>query len=139
PKLTSVTCSPRRTSPVTNSLVYVQTPPMVSAVTNMCIAPIPRLGVVFVPECHCSRAQRTEKCNGDARVPRPYRRARTRRSGYKAGCQETETWVPVHSPRRLGLSALPASGESGCDRHVQSKSSWPGPREFFRGHRPAIL
>src|ERR1700753_2788035 len=37
PKLTSVTCWPLRTSPVTNSRVYVQTPPRVSAVTKMCM------------------------------------------------------------------------------------------------------
>src|SRR5262244_1014418 len=37
PKLTSVTCSPRRISPATSSRVYVQTPPMVSAVTKMCM------------------------------------------------------------------------------------------------------
>src|SRR5258708_27341501 len=37
PKLTSVTLWPTRSSPATSSRVYVQTPPIVSAVTKMCM------------------------------------------------------------------------------------------------------
>src|SRR5205085_2653933 len=98
PKLISVTPMPRCDKPVTNSRVYVQTPPTVSAVTKTCI-PTPQCRTVSVPGCRCNLCPRKFACNNDGRAPTPDRPA-ARKAARTAEFQGTGTSALVRSPTR---------------------------------------
>src|SRR5450432_406970 len=97
--------------------------------------PVPLLGLVSAPGCHCILFGQTWWCRNRELVPTQHHRVEHQKFADTADFPETETWVLAHSPKRPWILDAPASSESACDRLSRSKSGSPVPTGPAHGRK----
>src|SRR5947199_6609978 len=95
---------------LTNSWVYVQTPPTVSAVINTCI-PDPRLAPDANLECRCNLSREIDRCSNDAPAPKPDHPG-DRTSVCRVVCPGMGTSARVRSPKPVLLQIILPGADS---------------------------
>src|SRR5438034_9052931 len=123
-------------NPLTNSWVYVQTPPTVSAVINTCI-PDPRLPPDANLECRCNLSREIVQCSNDAPAPMLDHPA-DRTSVCRVVCPGMGTSARVRSPKPRASSDRPARRGFQCDCRDRLGSDSPAPMGYALWHRSII-